>query len=159
MERILNFEVNHNGSRKDYKLILTLYCCVHELINNYKFINSLIAWGLQTKSAYIQVANTFDATQHQIPSGFHTNGVYNLGEVNEIHSSMKNWFVQFQGVSTKHLSRYLAWFRFKKLLDYHEMMNKHNRITMNYSIKETIRFLINAIHSTPFPVDITKPYL
>ena len=112
-----------------------------------------------SKSAYIQVANTFEATHHQIPSGFHTNGVYNLGEVNEIHSSMKNWFVQFKGVSTKHLSRYLAWFRFKKLLDYHEMMNKHNRITMNYSIKETIRFLINEIHSTPFPVDITKPYL
>jgi transposase-like protein len=112
-----------------------------------------------SKSAYIQVANYFNARLHQIPSGFHTNGMYNLGEVNEIHSSMKNWFVRFKGVSTKHLSRYLAWFRFKKLLDYHESMNKHNRITMNYSIKEIIRFLINEIHSTPFPVDITKPYL
>ena len=46
-----------------------------------------------------------------------------------------------------------------KLLDYHEMMLKHNRITMNYSIKKTIRFLINEIHSPLFPVDITKPYL
>jgi len=112
-----------------------------------------------SKSAYIQVANYFNATLHQIPSGFHTNGVYNLGEVNEIHSNMKQWFVKFKGVSTKHLSRYLAWFRFKRLLDYHEEPNKHDRITMNYSIKEMIHFLIKAIHSTKFPVDITKPYL
>lgn len=61
-----------------------------------------------SKSADIQVANTFDATHHQISSGFHTNWVYSLGEVNEIHSSMNNWFVGFKGVSTKHLSRYLA---------------------------------------------------
>ena len=112
-----------------------------------------------SKSAYQQVARYFEAKLHQIPSGFHSDGVYNLGEVNEIHSSMKNWFVQFKGVSSKHLKRYLAWFRFNRLLDYHVKPKKHNRTTMNHSIKEMIRFLIESIHSTPFPIDINKPYL
>ena len=112
-----------------------------------------------SKSAYQQVARYFESKLHQIPSGFHSDGVYNLGEVNEIHSSMKNWFVKFKGVSSKHLSRYLAWFRFNKLLDYHVEAQNHNRTTMNYSIKEMIRFLIESIHSTPFPIDINKPFL
>jgi hypothetical protein len=30
---------------------------------------------------------------------------------------------------------------------------------MNHSIREIISFLIKEIHSTPFPIDIYKPYL
>lgn len=112
-----------------------------------------------SKTAYINVAKHFKSELHQIPSGFHSNGLYNLGEINEIHSSMKTWFVPFKGVSTKHLSRYLAWFRFNKLLLMHQEIPNHNRITMNYSIQEIVDFLISDIHSTPFPIDIYLPYM
>lgn len=111
-----------------------------------------------SKSTYLQVAKDFGCTLHQIPSGFHTNGIHHLGDVNELHSSMKSWFVPFKGVSTKHLGRYLAWFRFQKLLHYQLTVTKHNRKTMNFTIKQMIDFLIRDIHSTPFPIDIMKPY-
>jgi transposase-like protein len=111
-----------------------------------------------SKSAYIEVAKKYKATLHQIPSGFYSNGQYHLGDINEVHSRLKLWLSQFKGVSTKHLSRYLAWFRFKRLLDYQYKINYHNRITMNHSIREIISFLIKEIHCTPFPIDIYKPY-
>lgn len=111
-----------------------------------------------SKSAYIEVAKKFKATLHQIPSGFHQHNHYHLGDINEVHSRLKIWLSQFKGVSSKHLNRYLAWFRFKRLLDYQHEVNHHNRVTMNHSICEIISFLINEIHSTPFPIDIYKPY-
>jgi transposase-like protein len=111
-----------------------------------------------SKSAYIEVAKKFKATLHQIPSGFHRNGQYHLGDINEVHSRLKTWLSKFKGISTKHLNRYLAWFRFKRRLDYQFEVNYHNRITMNHSIRELISFLIKEIHSTPFPIDIYKPY-
>ncbi len=111
-----------------------------------------------SKTAYIQVASHYNAELHQIPAGFHSNGIHNLGAINELHSSLKNWLVKFNGVSTRHLERYLAWFRFKRLLNFHHEVDKHNRITMNNSIKENVKFLIKSIHSAPFPIDIFRPY-
>jgi|AntRauTorcE11898_2_1112593.scaffolds.fasta_scaffold18894_1 transposase-like protein len=111
-----------------------------------------------SKSAYLKVAKHFNSEIHQIPSGLHTDGAHNLGEVNEVHSRLKSWMVQFKGVSSRHLKRYLNWFRFKRLLNYRKEPTRHNRFTMNYSIKEWLKFLISSIYSTPFPIDIHEAY-
>ena len=111
-----------------------------------------------SRPAYKVVAKHFDLTLEQVPSGFHTKGIFNLGEVNELHSSMKNWFTQFKGVSTKHLSRYLAWFRFTKLLHYQKPLEQHHRTTMNHALREQLTFLVESICKTPFPVDINKAF-
>ena len=117
-----------------------------------KRIESHSIFTTDSKPAYQKVAKLFDSKPHQIPSGFHTDAI------NELHSSLKSWFVKFKGVSTRHLERYLAWFRFKRLLNYHQEADKHNRITRNNSIKERVRFLIKSIHSAPFPIEIFRPY-
>ena len=142
-------DVIDQGNPKTNKIIKALE-------GNVKMGQTIIT---DSKTAYRKVAKHFKSELHQIPSGFYRKGSYNLGEINEIHSSMKTWLVPFKGVSTKHLSRYLAWFRFNKLLHMHQETSKHNRIVMNYSIQEIVDFLICEIHSTPFPVDITLPYL
>jgi len=111
-----------------------------------------------SKPGYQKVAKHFDSELHQIPSGFYADDIHNLGEVNEIHSRLKSWMVQFKGVSSRHLKRYLNWFRFKRLLDYRKEPNDHNRFTMNHSIREWVRFLISSVYSAPFPVDIQKVY-
>jgi len=111
-----------------------------------------------SKAAYAKVAKYCDVTLHQIPSGFHQDGIYNLGAINEIHSNMKTWFTKFKGVSTRHLGRYLAWFRFQKLLNYRIEAENQKRFMMNRSIKEKVKCLIKALRSSPFPIDISLPY-
>jgi len=38
-------------------------------------------------------------------------GVFHVQNVNAYHSRLKNWMTRFNGVATKHLESYLAWFR------------------------------------------------
>jgi hypothetical protein len=47
--------------------------------------------------ALIKIAEYFNSELHQIPSGFHTDDIHTLGEVNELHNRFKSWLVQFQG--------------------------------------------------------------
>lgn len=47
----------------------------------------------------------------QLPKGKKKLGIYHLQHVNSFHSRLKNWMTRFNGVATKYLSDYLAWFR------------------------------------------------
>lgn len=47
----------------------------------------------------------------QLPKGKKKEGIYHLQHVNSFHSRLKNWMNRFNGVATKYLSSYLAWFR------------------------------------------------
>jgi len=111
-----------------------------------------------SKPAYKSVAKYYGAKLNQIPSESHQDGIYNLGTVNELHSNMKTWFTKFKGVSSRHLSRYLAWFRFQKLINYRIEKENQKRFMMNRSIQEKVNCLIKTLRSTPFPIDISLPY-
>lgn len=47
----------------------------------------------------------------QLPKGKKKLGIYHLQHVNSFHSRLKNWMNRFQGIATKYMSDYLAWFR------------------------------------------------
>lgn len=38
--------------------------------------------------------------------------VYHLQHINALHSKFKRWLMPFNGVSTKYINNYLAWFKF-----------------------------------------------
>ncbi len=42
----------------------------------------------------------------------HVKGVYHIQNVNSYHSRLKKWMDRFNGVATKYLQNYLAWFRY-----------------------------------------------
>jgi len=111
-----------------------------------------------SKSAYHEVSKYFSSKIHQIPSHAYAKGVHNLAVINGLHSEMKTWFKKFKGVSTKHLARYLAWFRFEKLLRYQYDMKRHHRKCMNYAISNNLIFLTDTISKQPFPIDTELPY-
>lgn len=46
-----------------------------------------------------------------MPKGKKKLGIYHLQHVNSFHSRLKNWMNRFQGIATKYMSDYLAWFR------------------------------------------------
>lgn len=52
----------------------------------------------------------------QVPRGKSMiDSVYHLQHINALHSSFKRWLMTFNGVSTKYINNYLAWFKFLQL--------------------------------------------
>ncbi len=58
-------------------------------------------------------------------------GIYHIQNVNSYHSRLKRWIDRFNGVATKYLQHYLAWFRFKDNKDYEntKAIKKHMLVT------------------------------
>lgn len=61
-------------------------------------------------SAYQEFCREYNLTLNAIPSGFHSNGIFNITEINGIHSQLELWISKFRGISTRHLQEYLDWF-------------------------------------------------
>ena len=61
-------------------------------------------------SAYQEFCSKYNLILNAIPSGFHSNGVFNISEINGIHSQLETWLSKFRGISTRHLQEYLDWF-------------------------------------------------
>ncbi len=111
-----------------------------------------------SKAAYIEVASNNTCQLVQIPSGLHTSGNYNLGSINGIHSEMSSWFNKFRGVSTRHLQKYLKWFRFEKSIKYKVEIENRKRKTLLHSMAEYSNLLVKDIHTREFPVDINLAF-
>lgn len=60
-------------------------------------------------SAYQEFCCKYKLILNAVPSGFHSNGIFNISEINGIHSQLETWFSKFRGVSTRHLQEYLDW--------------------------------------------------
>ena len=73
-------------------------------LDNAKSINA------DSASAYQRFCNKYKLVLNAIPSGFHSNGTFNISEINGIHSQLETWLSKFRGVSTRHLQEYLDWF-------------------------------------------------
>lgn len=58
-------------------------------------------------SAYQEFCSNYNIELQAIPSGFHSNGFFNIAEINGIHSQLEGWLSKFREVSIKHLQEYL----------------------------------------------------
>lgn len=68
--------------------------------------SSIIA---DSASAYQQFCVSNKLMLHAIPSDFHSNGIYNIAEINGVHSQLNTWLTKFRGVSIRHFQEYLNW--------------------------------------------------
>lgn len=73
-------------------------------LSNAKSVNA------DSASAYQDFCKEYDLILNAIPSGFHSDGIFNISEINGIHSQLETWLSKFKGVSTRHLQEYLDWF-------------------------------------------------
>jgi IS1 family transposase len=56
-------------------------------------------------------------------------GIYHIQNVNSYHSRLKRWMDRFNGVATKYLEHYLAWFRYPDSKEYENTTsNKKNML-------------------------------
>lgn len=73
-------------------------------LKNAKSVNA------DSASAYQDFCKEYNLILNAIPSGFHSDGIFNISEINGIHSQLETWLSKFRGVSTRHLQEYLDWF-------------------------------------------------
>lgn len=55
-------------------------------------------------------------------------GIYHIQNVNAWHRQLKAWLDRFNGVATKYLDNYLAWFRFIKATQFEAMASKRKQL-------------------------------
>ena len=65
-------------------------------------------------TAYREFAEYENIELKQIKGGKSIGNDIHLNTVNNYHSGLKRWLYSFNGVSTRYLNRYLAWFKFIK---------------------------------------------
>ncbi len=75
-------------------------------------------------SAYQEFCKDNRLLLNAIPSGFHCDGVFNISEINGVHSQLESWFSRFRGVSARHLQEYLDWFVYIFTMKKRFMLNK-----------------------------------
>ena len=75
--------------------------CIELRLNNVKVMTT------DSASAYQEFCSNYNIELQAIPSGFHSNGFFNIAEINGIHSQLEGWLSKFREVSIKHLQEYL----------------------------------------------------
>ena len=75
-------------------------------------------------SAYQDFCNEYKFELNAIPSGFHNNGIFNISEINVIHSQLETWISKFRGIATRHLQEYLDWFVYIFTMKKRFLLNK-----------------------------------
>lgn len=66
-----------------------------------------------------------DIYQFKLNGKVRTKGLYHIQNVNNYHSRLKGWMQRFNGVATKYLNNYLAWFQVLE-----SVHHQRNEVTM-----------------------------
>ena len=94
-----------------------------------------------------------------IPSGFYSDDIINISEINGVHSQLETWFSKFRGISTRHLQEYLDWvvyiFTMKKKFTLKILKpNSYKEIIVNNN------YIYNkSICNIPIPIDLNIAYV
>ncbi len=121
-------------------------------LNNAKSVNA------DSASAYQDFCECYNLTLHAIPSGFHSDDIFNISEINGIHSQLETWISKFRGISTRHLQEYLNWFVYIFTMKKRFMLNKiktesYSRLLINDNYIKS-----NDIFKIQMPIDLNIAY-
>ena len=140
--------------------IVGLGRCTTKMLNDSlgtKLYNAT-AVNADSASAYQEFCKKYNLELNAIPSGFHSSGIFNISEINGIHSQLETWLNKFRGISIRHLQEYLDWFVYIFTMKKRFMLNKIK--TESYS-----NLLINDnyikskdIFNIKIPIDLQIAY-
>lgn len=106
-----------------------------------------ITFCVDSHKSYIGVKKGLNVELKQVPRGKSMlDSVYHLQHVNSLHSAFKRWLLPFNGVSSKYLSNYLAWFKFLQLSKKNKKTDRIKDMLVNVATKETC-VTINTIRN------------
>ncbi len=123
-----------------------------EKIKNVKLIIA------DSATAYQDLCEERNIELKAIPSGFHSDGIYNISEINNIHSQLETWLSKFRGVSTRHLQEYLDWFAYIFIMKKRFYLNKIKTESYSNIIVDDNYIIAKNIFNKPMPVDLDVAY-
>ena len=106
-----------------------------------------ITFCVDSHKSYIGIKKDLNIELKQVPRGKSMlDSVYHLQYVNSLHSAFKRWLMPFNGVSSKYISNYLAWFKFLQLSKKNKKIDRIKDMLVNVATKET-SITINTIRN------------
>lgn len=121
-------------------------------LNNAKSINA------DSASAYQEFCSEYKLTLNAIPSGFHNDGIFNISEINGIHSQLETWISKFRGISTRHLQEYLDWFVYIFTMKKRFLLNKIKTESYSKILIDNNYIKSNDIFKVKMPIDLNIAY-
>ncbi len=109
-------------------------------------------------SAYQDFCKEYNLTLNAIPSGFHSEGIFNISEINGIHSQLETWIKKFRGISIRHLQEYLDWFVYIFTMKKRFMLNKIKTESYSKLLIDNNYVKSKDIFSIKIPIDLNIAY-
>lgn len=109
-------------------------------------------------SAYQKFCSKYKLILNAIPSGFHSNGIFNISEINGIHSQLETWLSKFKGVSTRHLQEYLDWFVYIFTMKRRFLLNKIKTESYSKILIDDNYIKSKDIFNIKMPIDLNIAY-
>lgn len=126
--------------------------CIGPRLDNVKVITT------DSASAYQEFCSNYNIELQAIPSGFHSDGILNIAEINGIHSQLETWFSKFRGVSIRHLQEYLDWFVYIFTMKKRFRLNKLKTESYRNIILNNNYIKSDYIFSIKIPIDLNIAY-
>lgn len=121
-------------------------------LDNAKSINA------DSASAYQEFCSEYKLTLNAIPSGFHNDGIFNISEINGIHSQHETWISKFRGISTRHLQEYLDWFFCIFTMKKRFLLNKIKTESYSKILIDSNYIKSNDIFKVNMPINLNVAY-
>ena len=109
-------------------------------------------------SAYQDFCKENHLVLNAIPSGFHSQGIFNISEINGVHSQLETWLCKFKGVSTRHLQEYLDWFIYIFIMKERFMLNKIKTISYSNLLIDNNYINTKDILHIEMPINLNVAY-
>ena len=121
-------------------------------LNKAKSINA------DSASAYQDFCKDNDLVLNAVPSGFHSDDIINISEINGVHSQLETWLSKFRGVSTRHLQEYLDWFVYIFIMKKRFKLSKIRTESYSNVIADFNYIRSKDLFSKALPIDINIAY-
>lgn len=121
-------------------------------LKNAKSVNA------DSASAYQDFCKEYNLILNAIPSGFHSDGIFNISEINGIHSQLETWLSKFRGVSTRHLQEYLDWFVYIFTMKKRFLLNKIKTESYSKILIDNNYIKSNDIFKVDMPINLNVAY-
>ena len=134
--------------------------CTTEMLENslgQKLIDAK-SINADSASAYRDFCSNHNLTLLAVPSGFHSNGLINIAEINGVHSQLETWLSKFRGVSTRHLQEYLNWFTYIFMMKKRFTLSKLKTESYSKIVIDNNYIKSNNICSIEMPIDLKVAY-
>lgn len=140
--------------------IVGLGRCTTDMLKNSlgKKLKDAKSVNADSASAYQEFCKEYNLILNAIPSGFHSDGIFNISEINGIHSQLETWLSKFKGVSIRHLQEYLDWFVYIFTMKKRFMLSRIKTESYSKLLIDNKYIKSRDIFKIEIPIDLNVAY-